>query len=277
MIGGHWDSSEDWSVLDNTQLTDTFLLLSKFLWRQGFVRTPESCSDDTPHSECMPTCPEGIIGSFDTLTDDESYDILRRTGALALDPISNLENTMSAAGIGWTMVLKELCHVGSPGEMFTSAAPQDPTFWPLHGNAERLLGALRIYKNRGLINFDETWGYSHFKALPSDTGVVCDWTEATGTLDMPKCTAGTCSGHKEDDLLPFTDLYKEQGDSLLTNADFYTLINPLSDELPYAFDSLFYWEACDEHNLYDEKFGTTKDTETKSLWSRVFQGVWGVM
>ena len=31
------------------------------------------------------------------------------------------------------------------GEMFTSAASFDPTFWPLHGAMERLLDLKRIY------------------------------------------------------------------------------------------------------------------------------------
>lgn len=36
---------------------------------------------------------------------------------------------------------------------------------------------------------------------------------------MPTCTKGICPGHKEDDLLSFTHLYKGQGDKLLSNAE----------------------------------------------------------
>ena len=42
-------------------------------------------------------------------------------------------------GLSYSAFLELLSHVGHPGEMFTSAAPQDPTFWPLHGLAERLV------------------------------------------------------------------------------------------------------------------------------------------
>jgi hypothetical protein len=272
MIGGHWGNSQNWKNLGSEmKLTDKFLLLSKWLWRQGFVRTPDSCSSDTPHDDCMPACPEGII-DWDTISDPDALDILSKTGVFALNP-SDMGSYMKDNYLSWTDLLKELCHVGSPGDMFTSAAPQDPTFWPLHGNTERLVAVLRIYKNRGLVELDETWGYSHSTYLPSDTGMICDWSEATDTLSMPTCTKGICSGHKEDDLLPFTDLYKEQGDTLLTNAELYEYINPLSEDLPYAYDSLFYWEACAKHNLLDEYHQVVEPSKSSSLWDYV----WGAM
>mmetsp|Transcript_24921 Transcript_24921/g.29436 ORF Transcript_24921/g.29436 Transcript_24921/m.29436 type:complete len:676 (+) Transcript_24921:60-2087(+) len=253
MIGGHWGSAKKWETVGSTiSLSDKFLLLSKWLWRQGFVRTPDSCSEDTPHSECMPTCPEGIVGDWDSMTPDDAYSILVNTGVLDLQPEVGLHKSMVNNGLDWRDLLQELCHVGSPGDAYSSAAPQDPTFWPLHGNAERLISVMRIYKNRGIIDFDETWGYAHIHSLPSDTGMICDWSEATGTLDMPTCTKGVCSGHKEDDLLPFTDLYEKQGSTLYTNAEFYALLDPLSHELPYAFDTLFYWEACEKNNILEE-------------------------
>jgi hypothetical protein len=37
------------------------LLLAKVLWREGFARTPELCSQDTPASECVPSCPASIV------------------------------------------------------------------------------------------------------------------------------------------------------------------------------------------------------------------------
>jgi hypothetical protein len=279
MIGGHWGNSQNWKSITEGGVADSFLLLSKWLWRQGFVRIPESCSDDTPHEDCMPTCPEGIIGSLDTMTSDEAYALLDKTGILYFLQTGFQSKISNSDEVDWKDLLKELCHVGSPGEMFTSSAPQDPTFWPLHGNAERLVGALRLYKNRGLIDLDETWGYAHsLMVASSDTGKVCDWSGVTpGTFDMPTCTTGICAGHKEDDLLPFTDLYKEQGDTLLTNAEFYTLINPLSDELPYAYDTLLYWEACEAHSLLAESKADNDLAVDKTSWRDLFRGIVGGM
>merc|ERR1711988_1297883 len=39
---------------------DNFLVMSKFLWRQGLIRTPSFCSADTSGDDCMATCPESL-------------------------------------------------------------------------------------------------------------------------------------------------------------------------------------------------------------------------
>jgi hypothetical protein len=88
----------------------------------------------------------------------------------------------------------------SPPQAFTSAAPYDPTFWPLHGVAERFLSYKRIAAVAGKTTINETWGYRH-DAIASDTHHICDWSNVTG-LELPTCTKGTCPGHHEDDVLP---------------------------------------------------------------------------
>merc|ERR1711988_467069 len=55
-------------------------------------------------------------------------------------------------------ILSALCRVGYPGELFTSAAPQDPLFWSLHGNSERFLMLARLLKTSGVLDFSERWG-----------------------------------------------------------------------------------------------------------------------
>ena len=51
---------------------------------------------------------------------------------------------------------------------------------------------------------DETWGYEKDWVI-GETGMVCDWTGVDENgLDMPNCVKGTCGGHKEFDVLPFT-------------------------------------------------------------------------
>lgn len=144
--------------------------------------------------------------------------------------------------------LAMLCHVGLPGEMFTSAAPQDPTFWPLHGNAERYIQYLRILDANNTIEFNQTWGYEH-QGAASDTDVVCDWSGVKNFTDMPTCSKTECPGHKEDDLLPFKKLFPQQKDTLYTNAEFYDVVSPFNTKLPYAYEGLRTWSGCKDSSL----------------------------
>ena len=157
---------------------------------------------------------------------------------------------MDAAGLTYSDLLEELCHIGSPGEMFTSAAPQDPIFWPLHGNAERFVQYLRLLKDKGTISMDEAWAYEHTTHVPSDTGLVCEWEGVTG-MQMPTCERKTCPGHKSDDLLPFEYLMTHQT-GLYSNMGFYKLSHPDNDELPYVYDSLDYWAGCTNSSMLTE-------------------------
>mmetsp|Transcript_5413 Transcript_5413/g.16017 ORF Transcript_5413/g.16017 Transcript_5413/m.16017 type:complete len:250 (-) Transcript_5413:31-780(-) len=249
MIGGQWDyNTEKWGdVASALSFPDALLLLSKFLWRQGYVRCPTTCSADTAPADCVCSCPSALTKIGEGRTAEE---FLNASGATALNPNADLESVLKAAGLTAEDYVAELCHVGHPGEMFTSAAPQDPTFWPLHGNAERYLQYARLLKAEGTLDLDETWGYSHATGLPSDTGLVCDWSGLT-TEDMalPSCSLETCPGHKEDDLLPFSDLSDDQ-EGLYTNAEFYALTSPNNEDLPYVYDSLSHWPGCDGDSLF---------------------------
>jgi len=263
MIGGHWGfhAHEDvWNKIGKLATKygieiadDSFLLFSKYLWRQGFVRLPEYCSSDTPHEECMAHCPTEITAGYN------ATEILLKAGYNSVvasffpSEAEMILEDMEEVRYVDKMVLEVLCAVGSPGEMYTSAAPQDPTFWPLHGNAERYVQLIRILKQEGVIDFNETWGYTHINSA-SDTHVVCNWTEADASEDefaMPTCTSGICSGHKEEDLLPFTDLTSDQT-SLYSNGAFWDLISPLEDNTPYAYDGLKLWLGCNSSNLLVE-------------------------
>jgi hypothetical protein len=62
-VGGHWDNDAEWSALGKTAaFDDTFLLLSKWLWRLGFVRTPDTCSADTVRGGGGSSGPCGELG-----------------------------------------------------------------------------------------------------------------------------------------------------------------------------------------------------------------------
>jgi hypothetical protein len=261
MVGGHWNMKHIWNE-ERVQAwgtwADNHLLLSKFLWRQGFVRVPESCSADTPGTECMASCPSEVTGDLTArgvlkaarVWGDNGWTTdMNESFAVYSDSAPGVtDQTGTSTDLTDGDLLDELCHVGYPGDMFTSAAPQDPTFWPLHGNAERFVQVIRTYKASGLLNFDETWSYDHsIVPAASDTNLVCDWTDVEG-YDMPTCSKGTCPGHKAEDLLPFEGLAWAGGVRKMTysNAEMYELISPTNTDMPYVYDSVLHWEAAEK-------------------------------
>lgn len=149
------------------------------------------------------------------------------------------------------------------GELFTSAAPQDPIFWPLHGLSERFFQIIRILASHGAIAFDDAWSYEHIRSVLSDTRVVCDWTtvdEVVGnTYILPTCAQNTtCPGHRSEDTLPFSDLDWAGEGTAFTNQDFFSAISPSNTDLPYVYDRLTSWPACPN--------GTIVPTEWKHLF-----------
>ena len=244
MTGGMWNTKQHEMIRygSKTDHPDNFLLMSKFLWRQGLIRTPSFCSADTSGDDCMATC-------LESLTAGKTAEEVFRTYGL----YGTTSNTPLVEGYTAEDLLTELCHVGYPGEMFTSSAPQDPLFWPLHGNAERYVQLIRILAKRGHITLDETWDYVHSENLASDTGVVCDWSGVEG-VEMPTCEKAICSGHKEDDLLPFENLASSLP-KYVSNAQLWAAIHPHSDKTDYVYDALDYWKGCTDKSLAYESLG----------------------
>ena len=272
MLGGHWwanrtsfaarlaDHVDD--MRSSPHIADQFLLGSKFLWRQGFVHCPDTCDEGEDEQSCACNCPDAAIKGRSAL------DIFHLTGLLAIVP--QIESILvKQIGFSYDEVLAEMCHVGHPGEMFTSAAPQDPIFWPLHGLSERFVQLIRLLSAKGVMTFDDTWEYTHITSVLSDTRVVCDWsaveaeeaaTGATNVFAKPECYQNTtCPGHKADDVLPFTGL-SWATDVQFTNAEFYTAISPSNTNLPYVYDKLTTWPACVNRTIIPHEWQGTIDT-----------------
>lgn len=260
MTGGHWDfdtpgytgrfnfTAALQAASGKEQTSADFLLSSKALWRAGKVRCPEFCSKDTPSSECACSCPTAVFSG-----NKDGFRFLHAMGLLSLDMWLNEPEFYIKANITIDEVAKLLCHVGHAGEMFTSAAPYDPLFWSLHGTTERLLSFKRLLAWLGKTTLNETWGYTHIRNLPSDTGVVCDWTGTSG-MELPTCTKGTCTGHRADDLLPMVLNDATGKPKRMTNQEFYDFTSPLNSLLPYMYDSFVDWSGCTAQNItfYDQ-------------------------
>ena len=90
---------------------------------------------------------------------------------------------------------------------------------------------------------DLTWDYTHDAGVPSDTHFVCDWSQVEpNTMQMPSCAAGTCTGHRKDDLLPMSN-FADQGETY-TNEEFFRYASPFNDDIPYVYDTFTDWPAC---------------------------------
>merc|ERR1711998_747765 len=248
-FGGHWGINI--SAGYNISYTNggDFLLASKWLWRQGYLRCPETCSSDTPAEKCVCSCPTELVEPFGS-----SENFLIETGLFNLSDSlfsnwHNLFGTHCNTPKGcYDILVEALCHVGYAGEMFTSAAPYDPTFWPIHGLADRYLLLKRFKVAQGKDTLDETWSYYHDGNSPSDTHHVCDWSSvAAGSMELPTCTPGDCAGHRADDMLPMSN-FLGTGD-YYTNEEFYAFMGPDSDDIPYVYDTLTSWPACEEQHL----------------------------
>lgn len=243
MVGGHWSWNKEYDISEMSSnystLSSSFLLSSKYMWRQGYVRCPEVCSDDTPVTECECSCPADIIGRR------SAHQVLTDAGIFNLTSQFEEKSFLDSVGLTYSTLLDLLCHVGHPGEMFTSAAPYDPIFWSLHGLAERFLTYKRMQADSFLALFSTDWGYQHDRTA-SDTEHRCDWDGVTG-MEMPNCYSGTCPGHKADDLLPMGN-FLDQNETY-SNQDFFDFTSPQNSDLPYIYDNFDSWPACTEQNI----------------------------
>ena len=151
----------------------------------GYTRCPTDCSDKTLE-ECVCKVPQEYIDSI---------------GAKGILIASNVYYILSkfisskATDEFYESVLRAIEDPGIAGEMFTSASSFDPTFWPLHGSADRMMGYKRLLiKSKVITNFDETWGYPAFDRTSGAAYVpgICDWSKVKGVddLTLPECTLG---------------------------------------------------------------------------------------
>jgi hypothetical protein len=250
LIGGAWGDGGLFNDEDITMVQKPDkLLFFKVLWRMGYTRCPDTCSYGSP---CKCSVPQQYIDEYGAET------ILKSTNVYYA-----LENQLKNADDElFLKVLRAVEDPGIAGEMFSSAAAFDPTFWPLHGQLERLLGAKRIMISQGTItNFDETWAFTEYNKASGAAYLngICDWSNVAGAgdLTLPTCTLDViCDGHNEDDVLEFSNFLNTNDQ--YTNAEFYDFIHPWSDDLPYTYDT-WDFDYCAEQGF---PFTSTNTNET---------------
>jgi len=244
-IGGEWDSK---GALFATAeyFSGSLALLAKILWRAGYMRVPDSCEEG---EICGASCPPEIYErqgktAHDVLKDFGMFEYLEELSSLEYDEdldqfhLKGEWNTEAEKEF-FESFLQAMCDPGKVGEMYTSAAPADPSFWILHPAAERFLNLRRIIGDSypDIYPFDETWGYQHKDHIASDNGWVCDWSVVEDEFDVPYCENNfDCSGHNADDVLEF-EFIGELAGRTFTNQEYYNFMHPFTEELPYMYDN----------------------------------------
>lgn len=269
MLGGQWhQATKQRLVIHYYSLERVQLLIFKNLWRRGYASCPSSCDDN---ESCSCSCPSDVVD------ERSAYSILNETDVLHwIDQVSpmiyydtkefryrikNLEPHHEDKQ--WHLVLQSLCSPAYVGELYTSNAPYDPLFWPIHTTAERLMNWKRILTNLGYVDFDQTWGYKHPANTPSDTGVVCDWNSiGSNAATLPRCEISECEGHAADDILPSGN-FTGAGE-VYTNQEFYNFMDPYNADLPYLYDN-FEWSYCDEEGYRMSSINWFHDDDTVTV------------
>ena len=255
MIGGQWHQNSTGAERFWKNEESNFLLMSKVLWRHGFVRCEDTCTEgETDIKDCTCACPSEYLDRFtpyEILTTETG--ILHWLSSYSLGKVyyDANDDKYHIAGYSkeqetaaWGGMYEAMCDPGWTGEMFTSGAPADPIFFVIHTTAERFLWTriLNSLEAPEKWPFDQTWGYDHDVSTPSDYGEVCHWENIEGTLKLPECTKETCAGHNENDVLPFGDFIDGEDDDYpyYTNKKFWKMMQPTSEKLPYTYDTFTY-------------------------------------
>ena len=249
LIGGAWDCR--YSALDamraepamHPQLIEAVGLKLPMLWRtmleRGPLACPTACNVSVTFEDCSCSCPafdpiEGLWQSqvYDALENATVFDELFANGFGFLE---RAEDTTTATGYKYSVsglsenegnaffkyLLSTLCHPGklAPASSY-HAAPNDPLFWVVHANLDRVHAWMRANPDptSGAATFDTTW---------NTTGEAA------------------CGGHGYHDLLPFQNLLDEHTPHAYSNEQLQRIFHPHNPALPYVYDS-FSWDHCSE-------------------------------
>ena len=192
MIGGHWG----YQTTRAGSRRERRPLLSSKMPCQGLAVCPAYCASDATNATAR-ACPAHLLDEFlerrnATHTGDRAKAVLDAAGVFAFTPLADAR---------WLERPRRLpnpptsCAVGTPGEMFTSAAPYDPTFWPLHGS--RTAPSRARDEARKAASPSTRRGATRTTSRPSlRHALVCDYAADAGAARLPTCAQAARDGHR---------------------------------------------------------------------------------
>ncbi|CAM9580371.1 unnamed protein product [Ectocarpus fasciculatus] len=265
-MGGEWSNPEE-ELTVQLGYSASVAILSKALWRQGYLRVPNTCLQGRDGSgnasTCITSCPAELYESlgmtpYDVLVDTSAaYWVAESAGGAVMYDhdedrfmVTGHEDDEDFQNEFWVRVLHSLCDPGRFGDQYSATSAYDPLFWVIHPTLDRLLGWRRklAADHPDKWSFDDTWGYLDGN-MYGETRVVCDWSAVSDDpLAMPTCVEGNCEGHQAKEVLPFE--IKLQGETVtMTNLEWYQFIHPDNDNLPYMYNE-FSWDHCAAGGYY---------------------------
>lgn len=242
MIGGAWHAGFNFknaeAILghDKAGLLTTFSVSSYAqFWRSGIMDCPSYCSSDTKPEDCHCGC-AGL-----NLTSEHEFALLEKANIFELmvrhdvdeELIRRVYTTDGVVSYEWVgmegtlnsdvpthFLYEMICNVGMTGDILGGGSPVDPVFWLSYPNIERM------------------W---QLKRLSVECAYTYEWPNNTSIY-------GTCSGHDEHDVVPFSALEDWDGESALglqeyTNKELYDLFDPHYGNVDYIYDN-FEWLHC---------------------------------
>jgi hypothetical protein len=232
-VGGAWDCPFDLTTSANSA-TDTlaesragFLALNAVnVWKvalsSGLLACPSTCAPGDLFGECRCECWDAAGDAERAgLSATEVYGLLSESRILEflLQPMGSKKYLTTEGGDGkisfkglsktdnnaaLRLLLDLACSPGKLGAMATDGAANDPFFWALH------------------VEYDRMW---HAGRLAGDLGID-GWEE----------DSDACPGANPADTLPFA-AFSSDGKTLPTNTELYAYFSPSNDDLPYLYDN----------------------------------------
>ena len=179
----------------------------KRLYRYHLYNCPESCDTDSSMETCRCTCSSSEIMGSD-------YNLTLFSGRL--DEYESLGLREKETLVKMLDLLCDDYHNLAAGDHASSASASDPSFFFIHGPMERWLQMILIHD----YFTDESWARAVFR-------------------DNVHPFSTSCYGHHAVDKLVFGEV---DGNDF-TNEEYYSYLNPKSNNLPYVYDNLK-WDHC---------------------------------
>merc|ERR1711998_543029 len=246
--------------------------LPKNFWKAYVTEAPESCSHDTPQTECHMKC----------MLDYENKQHVKEFFTMMYGWIGELGKSRVNSDASWLVNLNETQSAGlmklycetpfSPGEQIESASPIDVSFWPIHPTMERLMQYKRmandftslVWENPNDDDNDMNNTDSLFKGYCFQ-GENEHYAKKYMGKSETDVLGTECLGHHADDMTMFKSSIKDASTGkyvyrATTNIELFRMINPAEYMASYIYEDFEYTHCTGAYAFPAVAGGNSSDT-----------------